>query len=183
MSDQEPLEEPVAEGQVRPVAPRLRVHREEHEGFVLLRLVGQFVALTALSVQVNLARSLAARPPRIVLETHAVRAMDAVAATMVQVAAQVAGERAGFVRIAAPSAAVAAALRALPSGSVGVHVSVADALLGVSATPSTGGEERGSARRTRGGGMSTGGEERGRVRRTRTGVLSVGGEENGAARC
>ncbi|MER7007711.1 STAS domain-containing protein [Dactylosporangium sp. NPDC000555] len=167
MSDREPPGGPAAGRQVRPVAPRLRVHREEHEGFVLLRLVGQFVALTALTVQVNLARSLAARPPRIVLETHAVRVMDAVAATMVHAAVQVAIERAGYVRIAAPSAAVATALLALPAGSVSVHVSVADALLGVSATPGGAAPQRGAARRARGGATGTGmrnGDEHGAAR-------------------
>ncbi|MEV8516463.1 STAS domain-containing protein [Dactylosporangium sp. NPDC051484] len=185
MSGQEPSDGPVAERQVRPVAPRLRVHREEHEEFVVLRLVGQFVALTALTVQVNLARSLAARPPRIVLETHGVRVMDAVAATMIHAAAQVAGERAGYVRVVAPSAAAVAALRALPPGSVSVHVSVADALLGVSATPAADAQERGAPPRTRGGATSTrarSGDARATVRRTRTGALSTDGEEHGATR-
>ncbi|WP_432826889.1 STAS domain-containing protein [Dactylosporangium sp. CA-092794] len=111
-----------------PVSPRLRVHREDHAGLIVVRLAGRFVALTALSAESCLARALSDRPPRIVLEAHRVTEMDATAAMMVQAAGQVARDHAGFLRIAAPSEAVAAALLAQPSTAVTVYRSLADAL-------------------------------------------------------
>ncbi|WP_432838745.1 STAS domain-containing protein [Dactylosporangium sp. CA-092794] len=111
-----------------PVVPRLRIHHEQHASFVLIHLAGRFVALTALHVQEHLARALSRQPPRIVLEVQRVTEMDATAATMLHAAGQVARDRGGFLRVAAPSAAVSAAMLALSSPAVTVYRSAGDAL-------------------------------------------------------
>ncbi|WP_432838758.1 STAS domain-containing protein [Dactylosporangium sp. CA-092794] len=111
-----------------PVVSGLQVHRVRHRGFVLIYLAGRFVALTALTVEEHLARGLSGRLPRIVLEAQRVTEMDVTAATMLHVAGQVARDRGGFLRVAAPSAAVSAALRSVSSTAVSVYRSAGDAL-------------------------------------------------------
>jgi anti-anti-sigma factor len=119
------------------------VYREYHEGFVVIRLAGQFVASTALTAEANLALALSARPARVVVEMQQVTEIDATAMTMLLATAQVAADRDGFVRLAAPPEPVSAALDAGPATRVSAHRSVGHAVRGVATLRATDGGESG----------------------------------------
>ncbi|MEV4511140.1 STAS domain-containing protein [Dactylosporangium sp. NPDC049525] len=128
------------------IAPRLGVTTEGREGFVLITVSGHVVELTALTLEVHLARALTGRPPNLVLLTSAVTAMDETAAMLLDAAAQIAVDRGGFLRLVAPSAAVWTAVETLRSATLSTHRNVADALQNRGAVLSANSGEHGPLR-------------------------------------